>query len=865
MSRNCFSKAFKEQQLLIWTLIFVIIGVVLGVCLRSYDLSDDTILLISYPGELFLRCLKLMILPLIVTSLITSTSSLNIDMNGKLVTRTFSLFCISSSLSVVTGIVFALVICPGKMSVKESSNNLINISKNSSAVNLLDSLLDLGRNIVPDNLFQATFQSSQTIYVPISKNINSSDVTRQISYRSGTNTLGLVFFSALFGISIAMIGEKGKIVSEFFQATFAVTMNLVTKIILLTPIGVCSIITGKILEVSEMTVVLTKLGWFAFTVVIGLALYHLVTLHLMYFIVMRRNYFKIYCHFLNPMLTGAALTSTAATLPVTFQVMQEILKIDSRITKFVLPLGASSNTPGVGVMVTVSSIFIAQMNDVDLDIGQIITIAILAFTASLATSSVPSSSLMIIIMVLNTLNIPTENVMLLFAIDWFLDRCRTATNVLSDCYMTVMVEHLSKSNLPYLGVLLRPRHLSADTILLISFPGELFMRALKLIILPLIVTSLIAGTASLNVQMNGKIALRTFVLFCSTSLFSAIMGTCLVLLIRPGEISHSKEISNSTLAFQKNLKSNIKLLDSLLDLGRNIIPDNLLQAAFQSTQTTYINSNLNENSTQTIRQIGYRNGTNMLGLVFFSAIFGISIGMIGEKGKIISDFFQATFEVIMKLVTKIILLTPIGVCSIIAGKILEVSDVEQALTQLGWFIKNPFKFYWKLLHPMLISAACASTGAALPATFEVMDRDIKIDPRITKFILPIGANSNMDGSAIMISVSSIFIAQMSGINLDLGQILSVVILAFTSLAVSSVPSSALIAILMVLNSLNIPTSDMMLLFAIDWFVDRLRTTANMLSDCYIAAIVEHLSETELASIDQTESTKNVNIISDAEI
>uniref|UniRef100_A0A336MJG2 CSON002447 protein n=1 Tax=Culicoides sonorensis TaxID=179676 RepID=A0A336MJG2_CULSO len=821
MSKNCFSKALKEQKLLVWTLIFVIIGVILGVCLRSYDLSDDTILLISYPGEIFLRCLKLMILPLIVTSLITSTSSLNIDMNGKLVTRTFSLFCISSLLSVVTGIVFALCIRPGKMSHKESSNNLINLSKNSNAVNLLDSLLDLGRNIVPDNLFQATFQSSQTIYVPISKNINSSDVTRQISYRSGTNTLGLVFFSALFGISIAMIGEKGKIVSEFFQATFAVTMNLVTKIILLTPIGVCSIITGKILEVSEMSVVLTKLGWFAFTVVIGLAFYHLITLHLMYFIVMRRNYFKMYCHFLNPMLTGAALTSTAATLPVTFQVMEEILKIDSRITKFVLPLGASSNTPGVGVMVTVSSIFIAQMNDVDLDIGQIITIAILAFTASLATSSVPSSSLMIIIMVLNTLNIPTENVMLLFAIDWFF---------------------------------------------------------------------LIAGTASLNVQMNGKIALRTFVLFCSTSLFSAIMGTCLVLLIRPGEISHSKEISNSTFTFQKNLKSNIKLLDSLLDLGRNIIPDNLLQAAFQSTQTTYINSNLYENSTQTTRQIGYRNGTNMLGLVFFSAIFGISIGMIGEKGKIISDFFQATFEVIMKLVTKVILLTPMGVCSIIAGKILEVSDIDQALTQLGWFIvtvsiglaifefivlqllyflflkKNPFKFYWKLLHPMLISAACASTGAALPATFEVMNRDIKIDPRITKFILPIGANSNMDGSAIMISVSSIFIAQMSGIDLDLGQILSVVILAFTSsLAVSSVPSSALIAVLMVLNSLNIPTSDMMLLFAIDWFVDRLRTTANMLSDCYVAAIVEHLSEKELASIDQSESTKNVNIISDAEI
>lgn len=111
------------------------------------------------------------------------------------------------------------------------------------------------------------------------------------------------------------------------------------------------------------------------------------------------------------------------------------------------------------------------------------------------------------------------------------------------------------------------------------------------------------------------------------------------------------------------------------------------------------------------------------------------------------------------------------------------------------------------------------SAAALPVTFQVMDHDIKIDPRITKFVLPIGCNSNMDGTAVMVAVSSIFIAQMNGIDLSVGQILTVTILAFTSsLAVSSVPSSALIMITMVLSTLNIPTQDVMLLFAIDWFV-----------------------------------------------
>lgn len=110
----------------------------------------------------------------------------------------------------------------------------------------------------------------------------------------------------------------------------------------------------------------------------------------------------------------------AAALPVTFQVMDHDLKIDSRITKFVLPIGANCNTDGAAIMIAVSSIFIAQMNGIDLNMSQILTVCLLAFTSSLAVSSVPSSSLIIIVMVLNTFNVPTQDVMLLFAIDWLL-------------------------------------------------------------------------------------------------------------------------------------------------------------------------------------------------------------------------------------------------------------------------------------------------------------------------------------------------------------------------------------------------------------------------------------------------------------
>lgn len=116
-----------------------------------------------------------------------------------------------------------------------------------------------------------------------------------------------------------------------------------------------------------------------------------------------------------------------------------------------------------------------------------------------------------------------------------------------------------------------------------------------------------------------------------------------------------------------------------------------------------------------------------------------------------------------------------------------------------------------------LSSYCRA--AALPVTFQVMDDELKIDPRIIKFILPIGANCNTDGTAVMISVSSIFIAQMNGIDLGVGQIATVCLLAFTSsLAVSSVPTSPLIMIIMVLSTLNVPTQDVMLLFAVDWFL-----------------------------------------------
>ncbi|XP_065357744.1 excitatory amino acid transporter isoform X1 [Calliphora vicina] len=455
-----------------------------------------------------------------------------------------------------------------------------------------------------------------------------------------------------------------------------------------------------------------------------------------------------------------------------------------------------------------------------------------------------------------------------------------------------------------LGFSLRPLHLHEDSIMLISYPGELFMRVLKLMILPLVISSLIAGSASLNARMNGKIALRTLVYFASTSLLNAALGIALVMLIHPGD----PDLHNTT--DRSTDKRAVNLLDSLLDLGRNVFPDNLFQASFQQAHTVYLpkpsivhtfNETVNDTALigssagggggsgdgiddttddvdgeepQLIRVIQYRSGTNTLGIVFFCLVFGTFLGTIGQKGQVVVDFFAAIFEVVMKMVTCVMWLTPVGISSVIAGKILSVNDLHLVMAQLMWFIltvavgvvlyqlvimqaiyyvivrRNPFKFYAGLIQAMLTAFATASTAAALPVTFRCMNDKLRVDQRITRFVLPIGCNVNMDGTALFISIASIFIAQMSGMTLGFGELVTVLLTSTAaSMSSASVPSAALVLLLVVLTAIDAPVQDVTLLFAVDWFVDRIRTTNNMLGDCYTAAVVEELSRKELMALD----------------
>merc|ERR1719414_679187 len=433
-------KTWLEQNLLlVITFSGVSFGVLIGVLLRRYDLDPSTITYIAYPGELFMRLLKLMILPLIIASLITGSASLNAKMNGMVALRTIVYFLTTSLISALVGLVLVLWIHPGNPETKKIVGDG---NTEERKIDIVDNFLDLGRNLFPDNLFQASFQTAHTEY--LSK--DGKDVT-QVAYRSGTNTLGIIFFCLAFGTVLGSLGKAGKTVIDFFVVIDEVILKMVYGIMWISPIGIGSVICAKILSVEDLAEVMSQLAWFIITVVGGIFLYQFTILQLIYFIFVRKNPFVFWAGLFQTWMTSFATASTAAALPITFRCMSEKNHVDPRISKFVLPIGATVNMDGTALFVTVASIFIAQINGMTLNAGDLVTVVLTATATSVAAASVPSAALVLMLIVLSAIDAPYQDVSLLWAVDWFVDRCRTTNNMLGDCYGAAVVEALSKKEL----------------------------------------------------------------------------------------------------------------------------------------------------------------------------------------------------------------------------------------------------------------------------------------------------------------------------------------------------------------------------------------------------------------------------------
>lgn len=269
---------------------------VLAMVLRQFDLSKDTIQLLSFPGEMFFRCLKMMVLPLVPAAIITSSSSINAKKNAALLIATLSYFLITSLISAGIGIVVSSQVKYGP-----SNESISNIEpKNSSSTSFMDNILDLGRNLVPENLVTSAFEISFTK--------RNEDGSRYLETRKGINMLGLVFFSMIFGS--VMGAKKKQNLIAFFKSAFEVMMTILQGVMWIAPIGVGSIVLSKFLESNNLLKTVQELGVFIVLVTVCLITYQVVVMQMYYLIIVRKNPYFFYARLIQPIFTAFATGSS---------------------------------------------------------------------------------------------------------------------------------------------------------------------------------------------------------------------------------------------------------------------------------------------------------------------------------------------------------------------------------------------------------------------------------------------------------------------------------------------------------------------------------------------------------------------------
>uniref|UniRef100_A0A3P9KZ35 Amino acid transporter n=1 Tax=Oryzias latipes TaxID=8090 RepID=A0A3P9KZ35_ORYLA len=474
-SRSSLRGFFRRNLFVLFTVAAVALGVILGFSLRPHDLSLKEIKYFAFPGELLMRMLQMLVLPLIVSSLVTGISSLDSKASGKMGARAVVYYMVTTLVAVFIGIVIVVIIRPGK----GSRDSPVTKSGHIEPVQAADAFLDLIRNMFPPNLVEACFKQYKTVYkktvytrnVTVTLNFTDSLNVTEYDLRAnfsrvlhtmqetveetvpvagssgGVNALGLVVFSMCFGLVIGNMKQQGQALRNFFDCLNEAIMRLVAIIIWYAPVGIMFLIAGKIVEMKDLAEVGGQLGMYTVSVIVGLLIHGLFVLPLLFFLVTRKNPYSFIGGLLQALITALGTSSSSATLPITFRCLEENNHVDKRVTRFVLPVGATINMDGTALYEAVAAIFIAQVNDMDLNFGQILTISITATAASIGAAGIPQAGLVTMVIVLTSVGLPTEDITLIIAVDWFLDRLRTTTNVLGDSLGAGIVEHLSREEL----------------------------------------------------------------------------------------------------------------------------------------------------------------------------------------------------------------------------------------------------------------------------------------------------------------------------------------------------------------------------------------------------------------------------------
>jgi len=259
--------------------------------------------------------------------------------------------------------------------------------------------------------------------------------------------MGLVVFSTVLGVCLSKMGRQGKPLLDFFRSLSEAMMIITNWVIWLSPVGVCFLVAAQLLQSDDIEEILSKLGWYFITVLLGLFIHGFIILPFIYGVVTRSFPFKFILNMTQALFTAFGTSSSSATLPITIDLLETKNGVDPRVSRFVLPIGATINMDGTALYEAVAAIFIAQIQGVPLSLGNIVAISITATAASIGAAGIPQAGLVTMVMVLNTVGLSAEYVSYIIPVDWLLDRFRTAINVLGDSLGAGLVDYISKDEL----------------------------------------------------------------------------------------------------------------------------------------------------------------------------------------------------------------------------------------------------------------------------------------------------------------------------------------------------------------------------------------------------------------------------------
>ncbi|MCD6287806.1 MAG: dicarboxylate/amino acid:cation symporter [Candidatus Hydrogenedentes bacterium] len=371
----------------------------------------------GFLGAIFLRALKMIIVPLIASSIITGVAGVSSsDSIGRISFKTMTYYVVTSLIAIITGLVFVNLVAPGLVDGMPAKD-ILGLEGDPAALGAgiagrsAGSLIDIVFRMIPDNPIRAAADG---------------------------DILPIIVFCLLFGYVSAKIGGKsGQFLADLWQAIFDVMMKLTHLVMRLAPIGVFGLIAKTVASTGFHA--FRPLLWYAFTVFCALATHFLVTLPVLLKLAGKVKPARHYRAMAPALLTAFSTSSSSATLPLTMDCVENGAGVSNKISSFVLPLGATVNMDGTALYECVAAMFIAQAYGVHLDAGQQFIVVVTALLASIGAAGIPSAGLVMLAVVLNAVGLPLEGAGIVLAVDRILDMSRTAVNVFSDSCGAVII------------------------------------------------------------------------------------------------------------------------------------------------------------------------------------------------------------------------------------------------------------------------------------------------------------------------------------------------------------------------------------------------------------------------------------------